>query len=1726
MADGIDRVDRRTAESFFFKTVGSVQVCSNFKSTAVNRLLVVAGDSGLIFWADGPEVKWSRTHDLVERAREEKKESSQEDSEECWATFNSSASSLVTVLSLSLDEGCLGVCREDGTLEFYSVHDIASEGNRGKECIPQFSTALQGAPTSLSWQGEKFVCLLEGGDVRRGTVGALEDEPVCVNSIAFGACSTEELWANATESSPKTVCIHKGEQSTEVSIPTDGVDQEDMVVNTIYWINAQTILIGCALPSSTDTGLLHLVTLEEGDWGPNSAKVAYVDLLTIEMEEFGKEMGPHLHTCAIHEWGITFVAHGKANDMHFRTLGAADASLFFLLDGADDPDGEITVPPADNYDDNYLVGVGMDFTSEEVPVQRKVGDLMKDIGSSPLMVLATTDGYIRFITCGWDDAPYSLVHKPNVSEEETPQKTVEEEVEDDDDTLPDAPFVSTSQQGSLGDGTPATSEKDCHIPLGNDQEGEEAVDGTPSPATSLSLKQSGDEKEGKSEGSGTVGAFDTPSSSSFSLQPSSTPQTAQQPPVGFGTFNESTIGSSPTFTLWGAAPEILTKLGTSSASKQGAFASPPSPGFLSTPVREASLWESTSHNSGGIRPKSPEQPGSAMSGYGDIWHPTPLLEGDQGKSTFGQMSGDGLFGSQKEGTTRSGISDSLRKSLEAGVDSPTAEPGFGEGPSQNDNSSDNSGNGSESEEEEEEEEEEESEEGGSPSFGDADNELHDADSPTITNGTPRIPDSGQFRREKVSSEEESSPGGAGQSSPPSNFNDQSDDRFPPGLSPAARDDTPIPPRGRFGRPAAEEDPSTPPRGRNLGLADLDNDRDRDEEDATINGEQRSFKNPYFDSSSVPSSPGGLVGRRQFALSSTPGIPEDAEPKQASYRVAQSPASDIHYQNELAYPPGLGFSQAPPSSSRDAGADVDRKWREPDSSDRGLENNRTQKPILGSEERKEEDDDKSLSSDLSEKSPISALGRVVDSVTRPDGEDQERAVEKEEEGVPKSEQAPDRNKMVEIRRALEESRMKLAEHDEDWKRLKALAEILKNTKKRGAIMKERCQELEHRLSSKHADEEIKSRVERVKETYRRVNSAVGTLGILQSFFKGNRSCNHTYATRQGQSAYYAVTEVIQEINAAGNSLHVRVEKLRAQAQKHRQIVQQGVPQESNPMKLRTPWASMSPADRKQLVEGLKKREPTISYAPGVAPRRRAQPDTDVSWISSFSSETPKAPPPPLPPKRLIVPGLTVPKRGPSEQKSATRGPGPSTSREQGSKRPPPGDEGSTQDSSSGGPPGILSGIGKPTSQPFKVASQGGGGLPPSSNQDSATSTAPAAVPSGVGFSVPSAKASPVSASRTSTKRPAMSSSSDGFSAPSVQQNATPQASLFGSLSQLSMSDPSTVPTSKPPVPGSTPPSTGSVFGAGSSSPSPATPNSAPAIVPKPGPTTAFGVPPQTSTSPVPFGSSASLSPNSGAGDPSPAAQSPPPGQGGLFSGFSNQASANTGGNVFAKSLQVAGSGGGVQPSSPGPFAQSPTASNPTGLGFGVPAAPQPPNLGVSFGNSAVLGVGGVASQLGSLQSTGSQPQQVNSGGGGGGFAAHASVGGGFEKYVSGGGGASGFGNLTSSGGGASGFGNLTSGGGGASGFGNLTSGAGSGFGTSASGGGGGGFGGGNAGGFSGFPSSGSAFGAVGAAGGTGFGGLGGSSGFGGAGNSGFGQPGLGSAGDNKQQNQGAMWQPRR
>lgn len=90
------------------------------------------------------------------------------------------------------------------------------------------------------------------------------------------------------------------------------------------------------------------------------------DLMMQQGPQFGANHGPYLHTCDVPDWGITVMAHSKSDDMHFRVLGGSfqASDLPVVLDMP--WEGNITIPLTEDDEDNYVVGIGMDFTSSMV----------------------------------------------------------------------------------------------------------------------------------------------------------------------------------------------------------------------------------------------------------------------------------------------------------------------------------------------------------------------------------------------------------------------------------------------------------------------------------------------------------------------------------------------------------------------------------------------------------------------------------------------------------------------------------------------------------------------------------------------------------------------------------------------------------------------------------------------------------------------------------------------------------------------------------------------------------------------------------------------------------------------------------------------------------------------------------------------------------------------------------------------------------------------------------------------------------------------------------------------------------------------------------------------------------------------------------------------------------------------------------------------------------------
>lgn len=74
--------------------------------------------------------------------------------------------------------------------------------------------------------------------------------------------------------------------------------------------------------------------------------------------------------------------------------------------------------------------------------------------------------------------------------------------------------------------------------------------------------------------------------------------------------------------------------------------------------------------------------------------------------------------------------------------------------------------------------------------------------------------------------------------------------------------------------------------------------------------------------------------------------------------------------------------------------------------------------------------------------------------------------------------------------------------------------------------------------------------------------------------------------------------------------------------------------AQPIELRTPWSSINPADRSIITERIKQRKPVVAYAPGLVPQQQAR-EQSFKTFHQVAEE-----PPPLPPTQISIPGIHV------------------------------------------------------------------------------------------------------------------------------------------------------------------------------------------------------------------------------------------------------------------------------------------------------------------------------------------------------------------------------------------------------------------------------------------------------------------------------------------------------
>eukprot|EP00208_Stichococcus_sp_RCC1054_P003183 CAMPEP_0206136190 /NCGR_PEP_ID=MMETSP1473-20131121/1422_1 /ASSEMBLY_ACC=CAM_ASM_001109 /TAXON_ID=1461547 /ORGANISM="Stichococcus sp, Strain RCC1054" /LENGTH=2071 /DNA_ID=CAMNT_0053528535 /DNA_START=130 /DNA_END=6345 /DNA_ORIENTATION=+ len=191
--------------------------------------------------------------------------------------------------------------------------------------------------------------------------------------------------------------------TVDVALPEVKDSGGTLSVNTVAWLGGHSVLIGASVREPENDGQVNswaaMMVLQWGTWDhTNGMPPARSTLLEFfpTYTESAAPVGPdNLAALPVECLGLAVVSHRKAADNHLMVLECGvEAKLVDILN--DRLAARIPLAPGDA--DNFVLGLGVDYTSTQVAVHHPLDPAEPDLPPSPVLVVATSDAKLHFYT--------------------------------------------------------------------------------------------------------------------------------------------------------------------------------------------------------------------------------------------------------------------------------------------------------------------------------------------------------------------------------------------------------------------------------------------------------------------------------------------------------------------------------------------------------------------------------------------------------------------------------------------------------------------------------------------------------------------------------------------------------------------------------------------------------------------------------------------------------------------------------------------------------------------------------------------------------------------------------------------------------------------------------------------------------------------------------------------------------------------------------------------------------------------------------------------------------------------------------------------------------------------------------------------------------------------------------------------------------------------------------
>ncbi|KAK9835807.1 hypothetical protein WJX74_008389 [Apatococcus lobatus] len=418
------QIDEQEDQGYFFRRLG--EICFQTARQAdpcqpgSQQCVVAAGTLGLTAFSDGQGLYIAATSSLIQASSkgEEGKELPASDAASlCHAVL---AMEGIVQLALSPDELMLAVCQLD-EISCYHWSSFLTDRHQAKP-LCTWSTADGSQMLQFSWgtaRSRTCQVLASNNNIWLGRLHqALVLFPVPDGVTAAALSPMMPHLAYACGSEVRLARQEDGQELFRVDVHSQAAQEADgkASIQSLCWLGPRTLLAAGVITledGKLDGGiLLQIHWLPGGDSLPEQVLVSeFMDPPpSVDASLLKGATAGGLHTAIVSAWNTVLAAHSLSYDEHIFVIETEldeTAPTHIQVTGEK---SAIRIPNAGD-EENFICGLAMDFTSTGVDVPH-LDPEKDDLQASPVLLVATVDGILRFYTFSHTDKTSGRLVQP------------------------------------------------------------------------------------------------------------------------------------------------------------------------------------------------------------------------------------------------------------------------------------------------------------------------------------------------------------------------------------------------------------------------------------------------------------------------------------------------------------------------------------------------------------------------------------------------------------------------------------------------------------------------------------------------------------------------------------------------------------------------------------------------------------------------------------------------------------------------------------------------------------------------------------------------------------------------------------------------------------------------------------------------------------------------------------------------------------------------------------------------------------------------------------------------------------------------------------------------------------------------------------------------------------------------------------------------------------------